>query len=112
MMSRAMTKVFNFDSKLTYFNIIKTSSIPQYRFMSDGSNKPKKIYKAISDTRFNDEKCNFCNGMRVLRCMTCDGFGRYYFDGEKEDLCNDCKGRGSCVCIFCNGTGADYFNIY
>jgi hypothetical protein len=81
--------------------------------MNNSSKTPKKPTSIIiSDASLNYEKCKYCNGMCVVKCITCNGAGRHYFDGKKEMLCDDCKGRGSCICIFCNGTGNDYFNIY
>jgi hypothetical protein len=67
--------------------------------------KPSIKQSSVSGMFSQDKHCSYCNGNKILRCMECNGCGKIYYDGIKENICDMCDGYGCIQCNFCGGTG-------
>jgi hypothetical protein len=74
------------------------------------SKKNNNFYQSrINDVKFfiyvnTKNKCEYCNGSRILKCLNCGGIGHTYNTNKKES-CDDCTGAGYIPCVICSGTG-------
>ena len=95
---------------MKYFNKIKIYIInnilsQKNRYMNCTTNIYRRTYCGLFS---QDEKCPYCNGNKILRCIDCDGFGKVYIGAMKETICSTCNGSGALLCNFCGGSGINH----
>ena len=80
------------------------------RFSDNTTDKETdKETESVSSGLFSiGDVCYYCNGFKVVKCLECDGKGKYMKDGMKEYICRGCYGRGNNFCVFCAGTGKNF----
>ena len=76
---------------------ILNNNFCKYMFNRSFSTKDKR----------NTQKCEYCKGLGLYICKTCNGIGRTYY-GEKEYRCDVCDLYGFIRCEFCYGTGVSH----
>jgi hypothetical protein len=68
-----------------------------------------KETESVSSGLFSiGDVCYYCNGFKIIKCLECNGQGKYMEDGMKEYICKGCYGHGNNFCVFCAGTGTNF----
>ena len=83
-----------------------------YRIHSNKKSTEKKIEKknivGLSGMFSHLEHCLYCQGHKYIKCLECDGIGKYLKDGGKEYICRSCYGQGHRMCVYCGSTGKNH----